>query len=190
MLCVSVSCLVMNSLRSHRLQPTRFPQTVAHQVPLSMGFSRQEYWSGLPFPFPGDLPDPGIKPGSPTLQADSLPSELSFIELLLCAKLYIYVIFHLTIHMTISKMRTQKRRNSADVIKVIYLRGQAGIQAQLFLPSTIARIIILKQFNLVLQVYHSLSMKMDVVPNRSCEVMQVYTSNPATSFYSFIFIYF
>ena len=40
-----------------------------------MGFPRQEYWSGLPFPSPGDLPDPGIEPGSPTLQADSLPSE-------------------------------------------------------------------------------------------------------------------
>ena len=40
-----------------------------------MEFSRQEYWSGLPFPSPGDLPDPGIEPGSPTLQADSLPSE-------------------------------------------------------------------------------------------------------------------
>ena len=45
------------------------------QAPLSMGFSRQEYWSGLPFLFPGDLPDPGIEPGSLTLQADSLPSE-------------------------------------------------------------------------------------------------------------------
>ena len=40
-----------------------------------MGFSRQEYWSGLPFPSPGDLPDPWIEPGSPTLQADALPSE-------------------------------------------------------------------------------------------------------------------
>ena len=49
--------------------------TVAHQAPLSMEFSRQEYWSGLPFPSPGDLPNSGIKPGSPTLQADSLPSE-------------------------------------------------------------------------------------------------------------------
>ena len=45
---------------------------VAHQAPLSMGFSRQEYWSGLPFPSPGDLPNPGIKPGSLALQADSL----------------------------------------------------------------------------------------------------------------------
>ena len=48
----------------------------AHQAPLSMGFSRQGYWSGLPFPAPGDLPDPGVKPGSPALQADSLPTEL------------------------------------------------------------------------------------------------------------------
>ena len=46
--------------------------TVAHQAPLSMGFSRQEYWSGLPFPSPGDLPNPGIKPTSPALQVDSL----------------------------------------------------------------------------------------------------------------------
>ena len=52
------------------------PWTVAHQTSLSMGFSRQEDWSGLPFPSPGDLPDPEIKPVSPALQADSLPSEL------------------------------------------------------------------------------------------------------------------
>ena len=51
------------------------PWTVAHQAPLSMDFSRQEYWNGLPFPSPGDLLDPGIKPGSPALQEDSLPSE-------------------------------------------------------------------------------------------------------------------
>ena len=49
--------------------------TVAHQAPLPMGFSRQEYWSGLPFPSAGDLPDPGIKPRSPALQADALTSE-------------------------------------------------------------------------------------------------------------------
>ena len=49
--------------------------TVAYQVPSSMGFSRQEYWSGLPFPSPGDPPDPGIEPWSLTLQADTLPSE-------------------------------------------------------------------------------------------------------------------
>jgi len=49
--------------------------TAAHQAPLSMGFSRQEYCSGLPCPPPGDLPNPGIEPRSPSLQADSLPSQ-------------------------------------------------------------------------------------------------------------------
>ena len=49
--------------------------TVVHQAPLSMGFSRQEHWNGLPFPPPGDLPDPRIEPGSPMVQADCLPSE-------------------------------------------------------------------------------------------------------------------
>ena len=48
---------------------------VAYQAPLSMAFFREEYWSGLPFPSPGDLPNPGIEPGSPAMQADALPSE-------------------------------------------------------------------------------------------------------------------
>ena len=51
------------------------PWAVPCQAPLSMGFSRQEHWSGLPFPSPGDLPNPGIEPRSPALQADFLPSE-------------------------------------------------------------------------------------------------------------------
>ena len=51
------------------------PWTVAYQAPLSMEFSRQEYWSALPFPSPGDLPNPGIEPRSPVLQADSLPCK-------------------------------------------------------------------------------------------------------------------
>ena len=63
----------MKSLSRVRLFAT--PWTVAYEAPLSMEFSRQEYWSGLPFPSPGDLSDPGIKPGSPALQADALPSE-------------------------------------------------------------------------------------------------------------------
>ena len=63
----------MKSLRHVWLFATLW--TVAHQAPPSMGFSRQEYWSGLPFPSPEDLPDPGIKPRSPTLQADALTSE-------------------------------------------------------------------------------------------------------------------
>ena len=63
----------VKSLSRVRLFAT--PWAVAHQTPPSMGFSRQEYWSGLPFPSPGDLPDPGIELGSPALQADALPSE-------------------------------------------------------------------------------------------------------------------
>ena len=62
----------MKSLSRVRLFVT--PWTVAYQAP-SMGFSRQEYWSGLAFPSPEGLPDPGIEPGSPALQADALPSE-------------------------------------------------------------------------------------------------------------------
>ena len=63
----------MKSLSRVRLFVTLW--TVAYQAPQSMKFSRQEYWSGLPFPSPGDLPDPGIEPSSLTLQADALPSE-------------------------------------------------------------------------------------------------------------------
>ena len=67
-------------VKEKSLSPVRLfatPWCVACQAPPSMGFSRQEYWSGLPFPSPGDLPHPGIKPGFPTLQADFLLSELS-----------------------------------------------------------------------------------------------------------------
>jgi len=63
----------VKSLSRVRLFAT--PWTVAHQAPLSMGFSRQEYWSGLPFPSPGDLLDPGIEPTSPALWEDVLTSE-------------------------------------------------------------------------------------------------------------------
>ena len=58
-----------------KLYPTLcdLPWTMTHQVPLSVGLSRQEYWSGLTFPFPRDLPNPGTEAGSPALQADSLP---------------------------------------------------------------------------------------------------------------------
>ena len=63
--CVCLSCV----------QLFETPWTVAHQAPLSMGFSRQKYWSELPCSSPANLPDPGIEPGSAALQADSLPSE-------------------------------------------------------------------------------------------------------------------
>ena len=58
-----------------RVQLSATPWTVAYQAPPSMGFFGQEYWSGLPFPSPEDLPNPGIEPGSLALHADSLPSE-------------------------------------------------------------------------------------------------------------------
>ena len=64
--------MITYSSRSVSLSPVQLfatPRTVAHQAPLSMEFSRQEYWSGLPFASPGDLPYPGIKPGHPTFQA-------------------------------------------------------------------------------------------------------------------------
>ena len=64
--------VVSDSLRPCGLQPTRL---LCPWDSPSMGFSRQEYWSGLPFPFPGDLPDPGIEPRSPAMEADALTSE-------------------------------------------------------------------------------------------------------------------
>ena len=67
------------------------PWTVACQSPLSMGFSRQENWNGLPFPSPRDLPDPGIKPGSPALQADSLPRV--WLSLCVCVNIYFIYLF-------------------------------------------------------------------------------------------------
>ena len=66
--------MVVIKLISH-VQLLQSPWTAAHQAPLSMGFPRQEYWNGLPFPPPGDLTNSGIKPVSPALQADSLPIE-------------------------------------------------------------------------------------------------------------------
>ena len=71
----------MKSLNRVQLFATLWP--VAHQAPPDMGSSRQECWSGLPFPSPRDLPNPGIEPGSLTLQTDSLPSE----QILLLAEL-------------------------------------------------------------------------------------------------------
>ena len=59
----------------NRVQLFETSWTVTYQAPLSMGFSRQKYWSRLPFPSPGDLPNPGVEPGSPALHTDALPSE-------------------------------------------------------------------------------------------------------------------
>ena len=74
LLCQSLSCVLLFVT----------PQTVAYQGSLSIKFSRQEYWSGLPFPPPGDLPNPGIESASPVLQADSLQSEPAGIPLYSC----------------------------------------------------------------------------------------------------------
>ena len=70
-----ISKVKVKSLSPVRLFAT--PWTIAHGPPPSVGFSRQEYWSGSPFPSPGALPNPGIKPGSPTLQADAFSSVQS-----------------------------------------------------------------------------------------------------------------
>ena len=69
-----VLCVHAKSLSHGQLFAT--PRTVAHQAPVSVGFSRQEYWHGLPCPPSGDLPDPGMEPGSPALREDSLPLVL------------------------------------------------------------------------------------------------------------------
>ena len=62
--------MLYNMYFKYDIQLFGIPWTGAHQAPVSMKFSRQEYWSGSPFPSPGDLPDPGIQPGFPALQAD------------------------------------------------------------------------------------------------------------------------
>ena len=72
----SIRHLVVVGLAAKSYTTLVTPWTTACQAPPPMGFSRQEYWSGLPFPSPGDLPDPGIEPRSPTSQADFLPTEL------------------------------------------------------------------------------------------------------------------
>ena len=75
-ICILYNKLVeMKVLVSQSCLTLCLPMDCTHQAPPSMGFSRQEYWSGLPFPSPGDLPDPGIKPRSPALQMDTLPCE-------------------------------------------------------------------------------------------------------------------
>ena len=76
MTAVTVHCRFSVKVKSlSGVQLFAIPWTIAYQASLSMGFSRQECWSGLPFPSPGDLPDSGIEPGSPALQANALPLE-------------------------------------------------------------------------------------------------------------------
>ena len=102
-----------------RVQLFVTPWTVAYQDPPSIGFFRQEFWGGLPFPSPEDLPNPGTEPGSPTLEADALPSEPPgkvFISLEQCSPAEIrmralYVIFHLPVAKIIIIIKVEVKRN-------------------------------------------------------------------------------
>ena len=86
----------------------------AHQTPLSMGFSRQEYWSGLPFFSPRDLPYPGSEPGSPALQVDALPSEPPGKPGHCCLPLMILTFSHLIISST--HVTKKVRKNAATLL--------------------------------------------------------------------------
>ena len=102
-------CLVAKS------RPTVTPWTVAHQTPLSLGFSRQEYWSRLPFPSLGDLPDSGITPRSPALQADSL----SLIHQ--GSPLYI-VLFPNSLHFNMSQVGIKRKKEKGPLSRVLSVR--------------------------------------------------------------------
>ena len=134
----SVSQSVMSdSLWPHGLQP-------AFQNPLSMGFSRQEYWSALSFPSPGDLPNPAIEPGSPTLEADSLPSEppgrlrciwmgdfnlFSFIKVLMMEALVFYRLHYLNMEQSHVE---QGRAMCGEGWKLGWDLGRMGSSSALF----------------------------------------------------------
>ena len=90
---------------------TKLCRTLARQAPLSMGFSKQDYWSVLPFPSPGDLPDPGIEPQSPALQADSLPSELPGkpnCNVCNCQIIYYTIEIYITLYVNYSSIKKEK----------------------------------------------------------------------------------
>ena len=85
-----------------------------------MGFSRQEYWSGLPFPSPGDLPDPGIEPGSPALEADALTSELSGKHIYACICIYMFLRstpWNMNVFIRSAENEDQEYRNSQVTVK-------------------------------------------------------------------------
>ena len=121
-LCIKECCALLS--RSV-MSDSAIPWTVAHQAPLSMGFSRQEYWSGLPVPSPGDLPDPGTEPRSPALQADSLLTELQrnlLYHLFFCfTKIFfitnIFLIYSLPQHISIHWASTLSRYNEKHIME-------------------------------------------------------------------------
>ena len=87
------------------------PWTLSHQAPLSMGFPRQEYWSGLPFPSPGDLPDPGIEPTSSSLAGRFFTTEPPGIYICIYFCEYAYIIFHFVLEKSRIMQKEQKKNS-------------------------------------------------------------------------------
>ena len=96
------------------------PWTVAHQAPPSVGFSRQEYWSGLPFPSPGDLPNPGIEPRSPALQPDTLPCMKQNVK---CFKIVLF-----NSHINIRKPSLKNNSDFLIIMQIISGRAEIKIR--------------------------------------------------------------
>jgi len=110
------------------------PQTVAYQAPLSMEFSRQQYWNGLPFPSPEDLPNPGIKPRSPTLQADSL--RLSHLGNPLYVNTFVHFVYRLPYWgkgiQTCSKFKSQSK---SEIVQVSSPNPEGTMASKMKMPS-------------------------------------------------------
>ena len=90
-LCIIFLCIYVHTQSLSHVQLFVTPWTIAHQAPLSMGFPRQEYWRGLPFPSPGDLPNPGSEPSSPALSGGFFTTEPS-------GKPHVYMWIHICTH--------------------------------------------------------------------------------------------
>ena len=119
----------VKSLSRVRLFAT--PWTVACQAPQSMEFSRQEYWSGLPFPSPRDLTDPGIEPGSPALRADALPSEKSIVEKDTYTSVLMAALF--TVARTWKQLRYSSRDEWINKVWCVYIHSHTYTHTELLL---------------------------------------------------------
>ena len=109
------------------------PRTVVGQAPLSMGFSWQEYWSRLPFPLPGDLPDPGMEPAhpaSPALQADSLSLRHQGSPCIcICIYVYFYTHANINLRIPIDEMKLHEKGNKEMIdlrIRIMAILGGRG----------------------------------------------------------------
>ena len=112
--CVSVCVCVCVCVSLSHVQLFATSWTVARQAPLSLGFSRKENWSGLSFPYPGDLPNPGIEPRSPSLQVDSLPSEPTGKSRMLWSSLNHCLTVLLSIILALTVQRLPPRDSSSE----------------------------------------------------------------------------